>query len=150
MKEFIKLCADRITTCRANFNLLTKLKPADQKTFWSEDQRIICRSKNLQMGKVFNLKIDGLSADRTTICRSKNCRQIIKKLSADWRIILRLKNYLEMEKSRDGKSIESEDWRSNCRLKNCLQAIQRATYRLNFDLQIIIQSQTADNSLIYK
>lgn len=109
LKEFIKLCADQITICRSNFNLQTKPLSEDQKIVWSEDQRIICRSKNLVIKKVFSLKVEELSADQRTVCKS------FKELSADWRIILRLKKYLQIEEFRDRRNFQSWDWRIMCR-----------------------------------
>ena len=146
LKEFIKLCADQIPIC----------KPEDQKIVWPEDQRIICRSKNLVIKKVFSLKVEELSADQRTVCKS------FKELSADWRIILRLKNYLQIEKFGDRRNFQSWDWRIMCRyfweLKEKLY--QKAGFlkfhakfekrdlpcTQSFDLQII--SQSADSSSI--
>ena len=109
LKEFIKLCADQITICRSNSNLQTKPLSEDQKIVWSEDQRIIYRSKNLVIKKVFSLKVEEVSADQRTVCKS------FKELSADWRIILRLKNYLHIEEFGDRRNFQSWDWRIMCR-----------------------------------
>ena len=56
--------------------------------------------------------------------RSKNC------------LTWRSKNYLQIEESRDQKSIQFEGWRTICRSKNCLQIIQRAICRLKNYLEI--------------
>ena len=70
------------------------------------------------------LQIKFQSANQTSIRRSKNC------------LIWRSKNYLQIEESRDQKSIQSEGWRTICRSKNCLQIIQRAICRLKNYLEI--------------
>ena len=128
------------------------------------DWIIICRWKNymqveellvdwkrcLQVKEVFNLHVqevsDQISANRRTVCRSKNCLQTkgllhwqIEEWSADQKSIHSAgrinicgsKNYLQIQVwSVDWRSIWSGDWRTICRLKNCLQ-IEEV-----FDLQI--------------
>ena len=106
LKEFIKLCADQITIYRSNSNLQTKPLSEDQKIVLFEDQRIICRLKNLVIKKSIQ------SEDWRIICRSKNCLQIIQ------RAICRLKNYLEIEELSANRRVWWSKKYSILRLKN--------------------------------